>query len=193
MSKEQPHIGYKIESRADLEALFNEHYSDLCAYANNFLKDIDASEEVVQDVLFKLWVNRENITFTTSAKSYLFRSVRNACYNVLKHIDIRDEYKAYNEARINEAELSSEDEMMVSELKDKIRRAIDQLPVQRRKIFIMSRYDGLKYHEIAKKLNISAKTVENQMVKALKYLRQELKDYLPLIVLFFENLLRGIH
>ena len=180
----------KIESKADFEELFNTHYSNLCAYANNFLKDVDASEEVVQEVLFKLWTNRESIIITSSIQSYLFRSVRNASLNVLKHVNIREDYKAQHEYERDD-ELSSEDEMIVSELDQKIRAAIDQLPIERKKVFILSRYDGLKYKEIADKLNISVSTVENQMVKALKFLREELKDYLPWIILFFSDFLKN--
>ena len=176
----------KIESKADFEELFNTHYSNLCAYANNFLKDVDASEEVVQEVLFKLWTNRESIIITSSIQSYLFRAVRNASLNVLKHVNIREDYKVQHEYERDD-ELSSEDEMIVSELDQKIRAAIDQLPIERKKVFILSRYDGLKYKEIADKLNISVSTVENQMVKALKFLREELKDYLPWIILFFSD------
>ena len=186
MGETATHKGFKIETKQDFEKLFNDHYSNLCAYANNFLKDVDASEEVVQEVLFKLWTNRDSIIITSSIQSYLFRAVRNASLNVLKHVNIREDYKAQNEYERDD-ELSSEDEMIVSELDQKIREAIDQLPIERKKVFIMSRYDGLKYKEIADKLNISGSTVENQMVKALKFLRDELKDYLPWIILFFSD------
>lgn len=180
----------KIESKADFEKLFNAHYSNLCAYANNFLKDVDASEEVVQEVLFKLWVNRESTIITSSIQSYLFRAVRNASLNVLKHVNIREDYKVQHEYERDD-ELSSEDEMIVSELDQKIRAAINQLPIERKKVFILSRYDGLKYKEIADKLNISVSTVENQMVKALKFLREELKDYLPWVILFFSDFFKN--
>ena len=88
-------------------------------------------------------------------------------------------------------ERSEEDHLIVSELEQKIRQTIDQLPLERRKIFIMSRYDGLKYQEIADKLGISIKTVENQMGSALKYLRTELADYLPWVILFFSHLIKN--
>ena len=81
--------------------------------------------------------------------------------------------------------------MIVSELEQKIRKTIDQLPIERKKIFILSRYEGLKYKDIADKLGISVSTVENQMVKALKFLREELKDYLPWIILFFSNFFKN--
>ena len=184
------HKDFKIESKKDFEKIFNDHYSTLCAYANNFLKDVDASEEVVQEILFKLWTNRDKIIITSTIQSYLFRSVRNASLNVLKHVNIREDYKIQHEYERDD-ELSSEDEMIVSELDQKIRAAIDQLPIERKKVFIMSRYDGLKYKEIAEKLNISVSTVENQMVKALKFLRTELKDYLPWIIIFFTNLFKN--
>jgi RNA polymerase sigma-70 factor (ECF subfamily) len=184
------HIGFKIESKKDFEKIFNDHYSNLCAYANNFLKDLDAAEEVVQEVLFKLWTNRESIVINTSIQSYLFRAVRNASLNVIKHVNVREDYKAQNEYEMDDS-LSSEDEMIVSELEQKIRATIDQLPIERKKIFILSRYEGLKYKEIADKLNLSVSTVENQMVKALKFLRTELKDYLPWIIIFFGNFFRN--
>lgn len=190
MTKTEVHNINKIETKQDFEILFNTYYNNLCAYANNFLKDVDAAEEVAQEVLFKVWTNRDSIVFTNSVQSYLFRAVRNASLNLLKHINIREDYKSQNEYEM-EPSLSSEDEMIVSELDVKIREAIDKLPMERKRVFIMSRYDGLKYAEIAQKLNISVSTVENQMVKALKFLREELIDYLPWIIIFFGNFFKN--
>lgn len=161
------------------------HYSNLCSYANNFLKDLHASEEVVQEVLFKLWVNRESISFDTSIKSYLFRAVRNGCLNVLKHIEIRENYKEHNQKIISQKESSPDHKFIASELEQKIREAIDKLPLERRRIFVLSRYEGMSYKEIAATLDISVKTVENQIGRALKLLRDELSDYMPLLTIFF--------
>ncbi len=167
--------------------LFKSHYSSLCSYANGFLKDLDASEEVVQEVMIRIWTGRDTLFIDTSVKSYLYRAVRNGCMNVLKHLNIREEYKSFREKQEAENQRSQEEEMIFLELEEKIRDAIDRLPFERRKVFIMSRYDGLTYLQIAEKLNISVKTVENQMGKALKFLREELSDYLPcLVVCFFE-------
>jgi len=179
------HTMIKISSKADFELLFTTHYSKLCSYANGFLKDLDASEEIVQEVMFKIWVNRESLEINTSIESYLFRAVRNGSLNLLKHVNIREEYKSFKEREDASSQHSLEDEMISSELEEKIRQAIDQLPLERRKIFIMSRYDGLTYTQIARKLDISVKTVENQMGKALKFLREELADYLPWLLLIF--------
>ena len=163
--------------------LFRSHYSDLCAYANVYLKDPDASEEVVQEVFFKLWSKRDTIEITSSKQSYLFRAVRNGSLNLIKHINIREEYKAYNKREISYGETEHYDEVIASELEQKISKAIEELPTERRKIFILSRYEGLKYSEIAEKLGISPKTVENQMGKALKYMREHLKEYLTILII----------
>jgi RNA polymerase sigma-70 factor (ECF subfamily) len=87
----------RIETRADFEVIFKTHYSSLCSYANGFLKDVDASEEVVQEVMVKMWTNREFMVIDTSLNSYLFRAVRNGSLNVLKHMKIRDEYRMLRE------------------------------------------------------------------------------------------------
>jgi RNA polymerase sigma-70 factor (ECF subfamily) len=181
----------RINSRADFETLFKAHYSSLCSYANQFLKDVDAAEEVVQEIMFKVWTNRESLVIDTSMKSYLFRAVRNGCMNVLKHVKVREEYKTWREHQGDETHLSKEDEMIASELEQKIREAIDRLPMERRKVFIMSRYEGLTYNQIADNLGISVKTVENQMGKALKTLRVDLADYLPWLMLFFWDWFRN--
>jgi RNA polymerase sigma-70 factor (ECF subfamily) len=179
-----------IRDVSDFEKLFKLHYSRLCSYANLFLNDPDAAEDVVQEVFFKLWKNREELVISTTIKSYLFRAVRNGCMNVIDHISIRDAHKIINEEDMKESESNLIDETILSELEQRIKETIDQLPAERRKIFILSRYEGLKYREIADRLNISVKTVENQMYQALKFMREGLVDYLPLILLIFKGLFR---
>jgi RNA polymerase sigma-70 factor, ECF subfamily len=183
-------VPFAIKDIAEFEKLFKTEYSKLCSYANLFLNDPDAAEDVVQEVFFKLWKNREELTIQTTVKSYLFRAVRNGCMNVIDHLSIRDAYKLVNEEEIKESETNAIDEAIVSELEQKIRESIDLLPSERRKIFILSRFEGLKYREIADQLNISVKTVENQMYQALKFLRERLVDYLPLLLIIFKGLFR---
>lgn len=148
-----------------------------------FLNDLDAGEEIVQDLFVKFWENRNSINITSSVRSYLFSSVRNSCLNFIKHRKIEESYKQYNEEQRESGAVSAEDELEGSELEIQIRKAIDQLPPKRKKVFIMSRFEGLKYREIAEKSGISIKTVENQMGKAIKFLRQELADYTTFITL----------
>ncbi len=192
----EPEPNIAIQSSAisgigEFEKLFKTHYSRLCSYANLFLSDPDAAEDVVQEVFFKLWKNRGELIINTTIKSYLFRAVRNGCMNVIDHISVREAYKIVNENDIKDSEGNLIDETIVSELEQRIKETIDLLPPERRKIFIMSRFDGLKYREIADQLNISVKTVENQMYQALRFLREKLVDYLPLIFIIFKGLFRN--
>ena len=176
--------------KSSFEKLFKTHYSSLCSYANGFLKDLDAAEEVVQEIMVKVWMQRDSLQITTSIESYLFRSVRNGCMNVIRHIGIREGYKEHVQQEAPVIRPMQEEKLMGDELQRKIRLAIDALPMERRRVFIMSRYDGMTYQQIADALGISVKTVENQMGKALKSLRADLADYLPILLLlfdFFEN------
>ncbi len=170
-----------LSNERSYELFFNEHYNALCRFAFTFLKDADDAEEIVQNIFVKLWNDREGIEIKTSVKSYLFTAVRNASLNQLKHIDIKETYKQHNQLQIQQG-YNIDGEMEASELQEKITNAIQSMPEQRKKIFGMSRFEGLKYKEIAKQLNISPKTVENHMGIAIKFLREELKEYLHLIV-----------
>jgi len=178
-----------IRTKENFERVFRAHYSDLCSYANGFLKDLAASEDVVQEVMFRVWTSRKDIEITSSARSYLFRAVRNSCMNVLKHISIREQYKE-SKQRL-ELPADEGDTLVASELHMKIRNAINLLPLERRKVFILSRYEGLTYIQAAEKLGISVKTVENQISKALQFLRDELADYLPLLFLIMIEIFRN--
>ena len=167
------------------EGLFKSLYSQLLVFALRFVEDDESAEEIVQDTFFQFWESRDKIEINTSLKAYLYKSVRNASLNFLKHEKVVDKYRDYYSNVLHQDELSPEDWMTENELSDKIQNAIGKLPPERKKVFEMSRFEGLKYREIAEKLNISVKTVENQMGKALKFLREELKEYLPFLVFLF--------
>jgi len=167
-------------SKSDFELFFRKHYQNLCSYSFYYLKDHAASEEAVQEVFFTLWQRREDLNISSSIKAYLYRAVRNHCLNVIKHIDIRENYKEQNERSRMEVEGRGEQTLETKELEVRIERAINQLPPERKRIFMMSRFEDMKYREIADDLGISVKTVEAQMGKSLKFLREQLVDYLPL-------------
>ncbi len=168
---------------SEFEMLFKTHYSPLCRYAFTYLDDVDSAEEIVQNTFIAFWEKRDIIQIDASLKAYLYRSVRNACLNELKRQKVR---QLHAQSVVLEGESYSQpsDQVTIAvELESKIQEAIQSLPEQCRLIFRMSRFEELKYQEIANQLKISIKTVENQMGKALKLMRLKLKDYLPLILI----------
>lgn len=157
------------------EKLFHHYYKYLCAFACQILEDEVAAEEIVQDFFVKLWDKRDQINIETSVKSYLFRSVKNLCLNHIKHEQIKLQHAQYV---ITEAESKNyADNFIEVDLEKEIEESIQSLPEKRREIFRLSREEGLKYREIAERLNISIKTVEAQMGLAIKTLREKLKKY----------------
>lgn len=172
-----------------LEMLFKEYYQPLCRYANSYLPDPDDAEEVVQGCFIKLWEKRENIQIQSSVKSYLYQIIRNACLNEIKHQKVKKNYGEMMTYEGTPQSESSDQSTLKDELEHKIAAALQSLPQQCRLIFTMSRFEELKYQEIADQLNLSIKTVENQMGKALKLMRTQLQEYLPLIVILFNLVL----
>ncbi len=162
------------------ESIFRVHYSSLAYFALKYVKDKELAEEIVQEMFTNIWDKAQDVSIQTSIQSYLFGAVRNACLNYLKHQKVKMAYAEQVKFSSNTQDLS--DTLEFDELKRRLEGALDRLPEKCREVFEMSRFDGLKYKEIATELNISQKTVENQMGKALKILREELGDYLPVIL-----------
>ncbi len=165
------------------EKLFCNYYGHLCLFASQLLQDDVSAEEIVQDFFVKLWEKRKLLTIETSVKSYLFQSVKNLCLNFIQHRRIKLNYA--QSVLSNTVEIQSDENYFIEiDLAKKIEESILSLPEKRQEIFRMSREDGLKYREIAKKLNISIKTVETQMGLAIKTLRDKLKNYNTSFILF---------
>ena len=165
------------------EQVFRAYYSRLVHYACKVLGDQDEAEEMVQQVFITLWETRQKMNIHTSLKSYLYRSVHNRCLNNLEKSSVRQKYNEEMKATTEEA-VQPLQKLEHAELEREMKRALDKLPDQCRRVFELSRYEGLKYAAIAEVLGISIKTVENQVGKALKILREELKEYLVLALLF---------
>lgn len=156
------------------EALFHHYYGFLCAYAFKYTNNHHAAEEIVQDLFVEIWEKRAQLTIRTSLKSYLFQSVRNRCLNLFQHQKTRTTFAEKFRSEFNPV---SDEEFVEINLADKIEKAIDSLPEKRREVFRLSREEGLKYREIAQKLNLSIKTVETHMALAIAALRDKLKKY----------------
>lgn len=163
------------------KALFQKYYSAMCQFAYQFLKDSDMAEETVQELFVRLWEKRATLNIELSVNHYLFRSVRNQCLNQLQHQKIKQQY-ASRMLENAEQETDWQPFYLEMDLMERIEKSIDSMPPKRQEIFRLSREQGLKYKEIADKLNISIKTVEAQMGLALKYLRDDLKDFNPSLI-----------
>ncbi|MEJ7644746.1 MAG: RNA polymerase sigma-70 factor [Chryseolinea sp.] len=158
------------------QRVFDACYESLCEYAFTILRDSDESEDIVQTMFIKLWERRGDLDIKHSIKSYMFRAVYNQCINQLEHKTVKK--KHYDRTQFNLSGTIQHPEVFIDELDDKIRETVELLPPQCRTIFIMSRYEELRYAEIAERLNISVNTIQNQVCKALKILRVELRDFI---------------
>lgn len=161
--------------------IFDTYYAGLCVFANKYIGDIDAAEDIVQELFIKIWRKREQLNINVSLESYLFQSVNNSCLNQLKHLKIRDNYKKH--ISYYETDELHHDTLVEEELNLRIYNSIESLPKKCKIIFKLSRFEGLKHKEIAEKRKISIKTVKVQIGKALKVLRHDLQDYLPLLLM----------
>ena len=168
-----------LTNEQTFEKVFHTYYSQLCAFAYQYLGDHDSAEETVQDVFSNVWTKAAQIEVRTTVKSYLYGATRNACLNFLKHEKIE---RRYEHQEMRRTDYHETDFLELDELQKEIDAALDKLPEKCRQIFMMSRYEEKKYQEIADELGISVKTVETQMGRALKVMRESLGKYLPMIV-----------
>lgn len=180
MDRQEEHILFekiKTDDEKAFERLFRHYYPHLCLYATQILKNPLAAEEIVQELFVRLWERRKETEIESSLKNYLLRAVKNLCLNFIKHNQIKNEY--FQKILAENEPISSDDNFEnQTELFQIIEKSISELPAKRREIFRLSRQEGLKYREIAEKMNISIKTVETQMGLAMKTLREKLRDFL---------------
>jgi RNA polymerase sigma-70 factor (ECF subfamily) len=178
----------RIMDEAAYELLFRSNFKGLCFFAQKYVKDFETAKEIVQDAFVVLWEKRVGIDTDRSVKSYLTTTIYNKCHNYLR------DNKKFNTEILSLENLiqldgyEQADRLVEVELAAEIRKAINELPEKCRQIFVLSRDENLKYKEIADQMEISIKTVETQMSKALQHLRVRLAEYLSsLIVLLIFN------
>jgi len=158
------------------ETLFRSCYEPLCRYACRFVENMDIAEEIVQDLFYVLWKDRQNLNIFTSVNGYLYRSVKNKSLQQLEKETVRDAYRTTVAENTSIEIRTPQEELEYKELEQLIWETLRQLPERRQKIFRMNRIQGKKYNEIAEELNISVKTVEAEISKALRLLRANYKS-----------------
>lgn len=167
------------------ELLFRKYYVRLCGFANKFIANRQESEEIVQEVFLNIWKKRDQLKLNNEIRPYLFKSVQNLCFNFIEHQKVIDSYYSVIDVvyKNQTQEFDTYQSVLFTEFQQRVDLAVQSLPEQCRKIFQMSREEGLKYSEIAEQLGISVKTVETQMSRALSKLKVELKDYLVVLII----------
>ena len=162
------------------EELFKGLFKPLCAFAIKFTGDLDTAKNLVHEVFLQVWEKFDSLPPDTNYKSYCYTAVRNKCLNYIrdkkKFVILQD---AHDEPRVRDTALET------AGLEQKIEAAIAALPEKCRMVFELNRIEGLKYAEIADKMNISFKTVEAQMSKALAAMREHLREFLTLVFLLW--------
>jgi len=162
------------------QVLFKMFFPPLCVYAKRFINEGSDSEDIVQNVFYKLWKDRKELEIKTSMRNFLITNVRNSCIDYMRRRKVENAYRQEQAESMQEEQ--NEELYSYFELKDTIGVALAKLPENIRRTFEQSRFYGKPYKEIAKQSKISVKTVEAHITKALKILRAELKDYLSAIL-----------
>ena len=161
------------------EDVFRRYYSPLCWYAMSITGSMEAAEEIVEELFYGFWKNRESLPIFRSMKSYLYAAVRNQSFQYCEHQEVRNRYRESVLSGEDQAQdASPQEQMEYSELKRLIDITLTGMPERRLRIFRMHRVEGKKYTEIASQLSLSVKTVEAEMTKALKTLRKEIENYI---------------
>jgi len=165
---------------AAFEVFFKKHFKPLCAYCQyKFDFDLDLAKDIVHTGFIRLWENRQTISPELSIKAYIYKIVTNISLDMLKYDKVKRKHVKHVRESTAEATLATDYESVdFKQLEDIIEKAIEELPEQMRRIFELSRYEEMKYAEIAGQLGISIKTVETQMSRALAKLRKKLSYYM---------------
>ena len=169
------------DSKEAFSLLFQTYYTDLVLFCGNFIKDKDSCEDIVQSIFLKLWNDRKNIQIEISLKSYLLKAVRNSCLDEFRHIEIVRQYETeFGSSALDNYD--AENYILYSDLYAHLSRALEKIPDLYKEAFVLNRFEGLKYREIAEKLNVSERTVEVRVSKTLDLLRKQLKDFFIFLI-----------
>lgn len=164
------------------DVLFRKYYSMLCAYGHKFV-ELEDAEECVQDAFLWLWENKEVLVIQSSLSSYLFAIVHHRAINRINQKEVKSRVENYF-CKEMQSLIEDTNFYHIKELTVRIQEAVATLPESYREAFVMHRFKDMTYKEIAEILGVSPKTVDYRIQQALKLLRNDLKDYLPLLLTF---------
>jgi RNA polymerase sigma-70 factor (ECF subfamily) len=171
------------------ETLYKRYYSQLVRFCWRYSKSKAIAEELVQDFFAEIWENAELLNITNSIRAYFYKAIRNSSLNYIKHKKVQEKYDPEWMSMKTETIMPEiEDKFREEKIREAIKRAVENLPERSRMTYKLHRYDGLTYEEIAEVMDISVKTVESQMTRTLKILRNQLSYLLPIILLVVTNL-----
>ena len=163
------------------DCIFRRYYKGLCAYATNYVYDLDQAQSLVQDCFVKLWANRDRADNIESLPAYLSRMVRNRCIDHIRQVKSLE--KLHEKLELEEFVINAENSLLSREFEELLVKAISALPKKSKMAFEYSRFENLTYKEIGVKMNISSKAVEALLSRALKLLRKDLQPYITAVVL----------
>ncbi len=174
--------GIERRDRVVFDYIFNYYYSSLCAFSMQYINDRGAVEDTVQDFFVSLWMDPPNLQVHSTLKSYLFAGIKNRCLDFQKHQKVIQKYKSFVLFSPKEDQDSADHFFAEAELRHAFANCFQKLPPRCREIFELSRLKGFTNQEIAVQLDLSKRTVELQISNALKIIRKELVEYLPLFI-----------
>lgn len=169
-----PHI--KKGNKEAFEIIFHRYKSKLFYFAFSYVHSKPDTEEIIQNVFVSFWEHRYTLNEELSIKNYLYKSIINGIYNYFKHKSVEQRFIDYSLLNSIKQDDSLQNNLYLNELQDTINSLISQLPTKQQQIFKMSRFQGLSHNDIAKKLGLSVRSVENQVYRALKFLKDNLKE-----------------
>ena len=185
----------KREIPYDFEEIYVSYFSRMKYFALEYVLSEEDAENIVQDVFTELWERKELLTYNINLVAFLFTSIKNRCIDHLRHRvivrdavnQIQEEYQVTLKVKLASLELFDQSLLSEQDIEKIVSEVINSLPEKCREIFIKSKIEGKKQKDIASEMNISLKTVENQMNIAYKKLKSELKDYLPLLLFLLSH------
>ncbi|WP_346854839.1 RNA polymerase sigma-70 factor [uncultured Draconibacterium sp.] len=179
---------FKSGDEKTFEVIFNANYEAIVGFCTQFISDVDASKSTAQQAFINLWLNRDKVERVNGIRAFLYTAAKTGCLNYLRHEKYKIQYQkhtiAEKENRLNQDILQSFqfNRLEYMELEEMIQSAIDKLPEKCKVVFMKSRFEGKKNQEIADELNMALKSVESNITRALKILRKELQEVLPLVL-----------